>query len=216
MIHHRALSLFAAIAMVVMAACKNEKRIEHSDDNEICHLDKMLELDEELGKASMRCHAQNGRDTPVLYAHYLTKSARDEICTAEDVEDDRGAINCAPGPLLLSHGNSIDGTDREWKLTSLPDYFAWHLDDKSSVDEMIYIANANGFPIKSQSIKLENEHDSTLVLFPKTALTPGAKYYLYLVRKTPNNEEKQQWIQQQWIQLISTSASNEMVKETVR
>lgn len=168
---------------------------------EICHVDGDFELDEELEKAELRCHGPSNAHLPVLYAHYLGHQSSEELCTEDSILEPGGAISCAPGPVLLQHGNSVDAREREWVLPSLPDYFAWHLNGRTSIDEMIYIANANGFPIKSQSIKLENEHDATLVLFPKTALSPGAKYYLYLVRTTKDATQR-------WIQPITMMVSN--------
>ena len=203
-INHWAFLLISTGILLIMASCKPGLK-DNRLSEEICHLNGSLELDEELNKAALRCHRPNSGNAPVLYAHYLAPSTKVEICTDDLVEDSGGAINCAPGPVLLAHGNAVGNNDRDWILNGLPDYFAWHLDGKTSVDEMIYIANANGFPIRSQSIKLENAHESALVLFPKTVLAPGTKYYLYLVRTTASKTER-------WIQRIVTIAKNEAIQ----
>ncbi len=192
---HRALLIIGIINSLLIAACKPTPTTSNSD-NDTCAVSLGLELDEELSEAAMRCHTPETIDAPVLYAHYLAQSIQEEICAEDVAEYSQGAINCAPGPVLLAHGNSIDTQDRDWRLSALPDYFAWHLNGKAGGEELMYIANANGFPIKSQSVKLENGHESTLVLFPKTTLTPGARYYLYLVRES-----------RRWIQPIVTTAS---------
>lgn len=204
--NHWAFFVPAFTALLLAFGCNNGNKSGRSlSDEEMCHIDADTRMDDEFGRAAYSCNGNsNPNNLPVLYAHYLEKkTAREEMCVDEALEVLTGAINCAPGPVALEHGNSVDSGERDWILTALPDYFAWHLAGRTSVDESIYIANASGLPVKAQTIKLEHDNDSTLVLFPKTMLSPGTRYYIYLVRTTADSKT------QRWIQPIMMSASTD-------
>lgn len=188
-----ALPIFAMITSLCSTGCtKNLVSTPIAEDGQSL-LETTSNGEEELDKADFRCHGQDPSETPVLYAHFLEKSFQEEFCREDLLDSDLGAIECAPGPIFLKHQNAVDADAKEWVLPAVPDYFAWHLGRKASIDETIYIANANGFPIKSQTIKLENERDSTLVLFLKTSLAPRSRYYIYLVLNTPDSQKR--WLQ---------------------
>jgi len=127
---------------------------------------------------------------PLLSAHFLQQSLHQEICFEDVVYNSTNALSCAPGPFLIEGGSVVDVEENIWELSSTPDYLVWHLDNKNS-KESFYITNRQGFPIRAQTIKLQNEQDATMVLLPKNELVPGTKYYIYLIVE----ESKQTWIQ---------------------
>jgi|GEM_PF-6904800 len=135
---------------------------------------------------------------PNLYAHFFEQSLHKDICFEDVLYDKSGYLMCAPGPYLIDEGNVVDAAENEWQLSSTPDYFVWHLENRTSFDESFYITNQQGFPLKSQSLRLQNDKDATVVLLPKAALIPGAKYYVYLVVRTATKSEK-------WVQPITAS-----------
>ncbi|OPZ23687.1 MAG: hypothetical protein BWZ03_00420 [bacterium ADurb.BinA186] len=68
----------------------------------------------------------------------------------------------------------------------------WYsLEDITHYD--FYMTDQSGFPVKSQTIKINQEKDSLLVLLPKTKLEIGKTYYLYLVQKQETDQKT--WIQ---------------------
>jgi hypothetical protein len=156
--------------------------------------------DDNLYRVDITCQGQNDHYAPVLYAHFLEQGVKEELCSLDPLSEHAGVVSCAPGPILLAQGHAIDSLEKEWILPALPDYFAWHIDSPASVNETLYIANATGFPIKSQIVKLESDGVVIMVLFPKTNLLPGASYYLYLTLNSEGEEKR-------WIQPITTTAS---------
>lgn len=185
---------FGAISAMLSLACCRQAKISAEDLAElsdgVCLVEDTHGIDDELADAALLCH--RNYQGPILYAHFLAQAAQEELCSDEPPADSRGFITCAPGAVLLAN-NSVDAREKEWSLPAIPDYFAWHLKGKASVDEMMYIANAQGLPVKAQFIKLEKGNENILVLFPKTSLTPGTKYYLYLGKNAPDGPKK--WIQ---------------------
>ncbi|HXW53605.1 MAG TPA: hypothetical protein VEL47_05830 [Myxococcota bacterium] len=152
------------------------------------------------------CSPTKSNNAPNLYAHFFEQTLHQEICFADVIYDKSGALTCAPGPFLIENGSVIDLAENAWKLSSTPDYFVWHLENRHSLDESFYITNQQGFPLKSQSLRLQNEKDSTIVLLPKAPLLPGAKYYIYLVKKAAQKNYK-------WVQPIVTAAQSIKAKE---
>lgn len=147
----------------------------------------------ELKSMALTCQGQHAAGTPLLYAHFLEQSLKDDICFEDVVNNDNGELSCAPGPYLIEHRNVVHIKDKLWKMRAMPDYFVWHLDNQDASRGNIYITNQSGYPIKAQIIKLEGDGESTLVLFPKTTLSPGQYYYIYLT--VSNKDQEQQWIQ---------------------
>lgn len=148
------------------------------------------------------CGQKTNGKTPVLYAHFLEQTLNDKICFEDVLTNISGALNCAPGPFLFEQENAVDVNEKQWELKAMPDYFVWHLDNRELIDESFFITNQSGFPIRSQTLKLQNDKDSTVVLLPKTALTPGVNYYIYLVLTTKD-------ARQTWIQPIAAAAASQ-------
>lgn len=193
--------LRALLFCMLLPACT--RKIEPPpiiDDGSICNVDLK---DSHLSRAAAYCHALSLHDAPILYAHFLDARKHEPMSTEESVDRVNDTIDCAPTPVLLSEGHK-DVSGNSWQLQRSPDYFAWHLAARSSIDETIVIADTQGFPVKSQSVKLENELERTLVLMLNTQLASNTRYYLYLTMKTPTGPKR-------WIQPLTISSTG-MVK----
>lgn len=126
-----------------------------------------------------------------IYAHYIQQTMNDTVCFEDVISNQAGKVSCSPGPYL-TEGQALDQKNGKWTFKSTPDYFTWHL-GRDFADQNIYITNQNGFPIKSQVIRLQNKDEATLVLLPKAVLDEGSSYYIYLTFN--QNNSRQTWIQ---------------------
>jgi hypothetical protein len=160
----------------------------------------MDEEDPALSMFDSNCGGGKDQTTPVLYAHFLETTLKDEICFTDVITNKSGSINCAPGPFLIERKNTADMSEKQWTFNVMPDYFVWHLENQSFLDERFYITNQSGFPLRSQIIKLQNGNSATLVLFPKIDLAADTKYYIYLTTDTKDTKTT-------WIQPIAVNAS---------
>ncbi len=147
------------------------------------------------------CEGTRSNHAPNLYAHSLEQTLHMDICFEDVIYDKSGKLFCAPGPFPIEDGSIIDLAENAWKLSSTPDYFVWHLENRTSLDESFYITNQQGVPIKAQSFRLQNDKDATIVLMPKAPLVQGAKYYIYLIQKTAQKSYK-------WVQPIAATAQS--------
>jgi hypothetical protein len=162
-------------------SCK-KSTASFSSDEQSLEIKKENLLSSSLKRYS---HCPNGEKSTTIYAHFLEQSL-DNVCFEDIVSNQGGDISCSPGPYLVE-GSTIDKSGR-WNLDATPDYFIWHL-GLDSIDQNIYMTNQNGFPIKSQVIRLESADEATLVLLPKAALDKGSLYYIY---STLSQNDKQQ------------------------
>lgn len=153
------------------------------------------------------CRGQKGADVPVLYAHFLQQSLKDDICIEDIMANTGGRHFCAPGPFKIDNGSSIDFDEKQWTLDQMPDYFVWHLNPGDTTEENLLITNQNGFPIKSQTFKLQNDGETILVLLPnKKSITPSGRYFIYLTKNTKESSSM-------WIQPLSSVAANSSKKQ---
>jgi hypothetical protein len=190
---------WASMVLIFVMACQ-KKVINTNRDDEQCMEIGPPSTSFSLKRSSVGC-SENKAHQPLLSAHYLQQSLNQEICFEDVVYNSTSALNCAPGPFFIEGGSVIDVQENMWELSATPDYLVWHLEQKN-LEESFYITNRQGFPIRSQSIKLQNDHDATLVLLPKNELVPGVKYYIYLIVNTAQETQKT------WIQPITISAEN--------
>lgn len=162
-----------------------------------------LEIEQDpagLSIFSSNCNGtKSSDDLPILYAHFLGFTLKDDICFSDVVDNKDGVISCAPGPFLATQKNSLEGLE-QWTFATMPDYLVWHLEDESLLDERFYITNQTGFPLRAQIIKLQKDTTATLVLFPKMDLTLDTPYYIYMTTETKDAKKT-------WIQPIRISAS---------
>lgn len=182
---------WASCFFIFLMSCQKKIVTTHYD-NEQCMEISSSSTSFSLKRASVGCN-ENKAHQPLLSAHFLQQSLNQEICFEDVVYNSTSALNCAPGPFLIEGGSVIDVEENMWELIGTPDYLVWHLEQKN-LEESFYITNRQGFPIRAQSIKLQNDHDATIVLLPKNELVPGTKYYIYLVLNTAT-ETKKTWIQ---------------------
>lgn len=139
------------------------------------------------------CRDNHNKDFPAIYAHYLAQSFPHDTQLQDILANDIGMLECAPGPFLFERGNEIDSLEKRWKLKGTPNYFVLHLESNKITDESFYIANQNGFPLRCQYYKLQQDGSSTLVLLPKVDMEPGQVYFLYLILN--ENNARRTWIQ---------------------
>ncbi|MCA9508029.1 MAG: hypothetical protein KC505_06395 [Myxococcales bacterium] len=122
-------------------------------------------------------------DTPFLLASFSGQTAKNLNISLETILSNTSeSVLCPPGPFLVDGAFSADSFEAKWKLKAEPDYFLWYMPTNSSHYDF-YLTDQNGFPLKSQSIKLEHNKDSLLVLFPKATLERAKTYFLYLKQK---------------------------------
>lgn len=155
--------------------------------------EQSLEIHREnlLQKSLRRSSADSTLKNTAIYAHFIPQTLSDEVCFEDVFNNQDGEMSTSPGPYR-SAGGTLDPSNAPWKLLTTPDYFVWHL-SPDSLDQDIYITNQNGFPIKSQVIRLQNDDEATMVLLPKAVLDNGSTYYIYLTFN--ENQDKQTWIQ---------------------
>lgn len=161
-----------------------------------------LEIEQDpagLSVFASNCNGSKNTDSPLLYAHFLETTLKDDICFSDVVDNKDGVISCAPGPFLAEQNNSLEALE-QWTFAAMPDYLVWHLEDQSLLDERFYITNQTGFPLRAQIIKLQKDTTATLVLFPKMDLTLDTTYYIYMTTETKDAKKT-------WIQPIRLSAS---------
>lgn len=138
-----------------------------------------------------KCRDEHG--FPIVYGHYLSQSLQEGTLLEDLLVNDIGRLECAPGPYSLERYSEIDSIDKQWQLDAIPNYFIVHVDAGKFSDESFYLATQNGFPIHCQYYKLEQRDMATLVLLPKTKLSPGQPYFLYLTLNEDN--KRKTWIQ---------------------
>lgn len=186
------------IVSIIVSSCKGPEPKAALPDQGECTLASEQAL-ASYKRLFPSCTGNKPTNAPNLYAHFLEQSLNDELCFEDVLSNKSGGFHCSPGPFLIEGGGVVDLVENEWKLSSTPDYFVWHLDNNAATDEHFYITNQQGFPIKSQAIRLQNDEDATMVLLP-SALAPGVKYYIYLTVNSPDSRKI-------WIQPITTTVS---------
>lgn len=139
--------------------------------------------------------------SPFLFGQFIDPARRNAELSIKDIFSPHSVPPlCPPGPFLIDGSSAVDIQEKKWTFSSTPDYFLWYsLDDITDYD--FYLTDQGGFPVKSQSIKLNQEKDSLLVLLPKAKLEVGKTYYLYLVQRFETNKKT-------WIQPLGLVASN--------
>lgn len=177
-----------------------------SEDKESCF--EASPNDQPLAMFRANCPGDKEPSSPILYAHFLQTTLKDDIAFDDVIDNRNGTINCAPGPFALGEKDP-ETKENAWSFLHTPDYFVWHIENQSLLDVRFNITNQGGFPLRSQVIKLKTVSSSSLVLFLKTDLIPNSTYYLYLTTKSENSEKT-------WIQPISVSTSQSINKNNPR
>lgn len=141
------------------------------------------------------CKKPGLKGAPLLFGDFLHQTIGTP--KVEDIlQSPRNRATCAPGPFKLDRQTFIDGSDT-WNLTEVPNFFVWQTHGATG-EHHFFLANKYGFPLRSQALKVEEKHGSTLILVPKDPLKPGLTYYLYLKEQGPTQRET-------WIQPIKAS-----------
>lgn len=156
--------------------------------------EQSLEINQEsMASASLKNFASGCLDEKkiTIKAHFLEQTMNEALCFEDVIRDQSSSMSCSPGPYL-NKGRASDKNGDVWELRSTPDYFSWHQSTNFPYQNFV-ITNEKGFPIKSQVIRLQNEAETALVLFPKAVLNEGSTYYMYI--RLEQDGARQTWIQ---------------------
>jgi hypothetical protein len=183
--------LYVSLASVY-PACRQCPKSPEPAANEFQEQGQSLASERLLDYLPKNCRSDKN-DIPLLFGHYFNSAPADAELSIKDILANKNAeLVCPPGPFLVDGNHAVDIDEKKWALSNLPDYFLWYTPANPEHYEF-YLTTQNGFPLKAQSLKLNQEQDSLLVLLPKNKLESGKTYYLYLVQKS--GQSKQTWIQ---------------------
>lgn len=192
------------VLMLLWATCGCKRKAEIP--NELATPPSLGDLDASIVASRSNCIGQKDSSTPILFAHFLETSLKDNVQYSDILENKIGAIDCAPGPFALEQKKLLEMPENVWTFSRMPAYFVWDVGNQTSSDAGFLITNQAGFPLGAQvNIRVQKNKDSLLILLPKTNLSLDTTYYLYLTMET------KQGTTTTWIQPIMIPGSDQEI-----
>lgn len=178
-------SLFFFVATV---SCKSKaKSISDTDAVEQSLLSKQ-EIEDFV--CSQQKHDSVIKSPPLLEAHFFVQSFDAKLELQDLFFNLQTDKEKAPSPIPVKKSSVGSGP---WILSVTPDFFLWQINVKHDYNQSFYITGKDGFPLQSKTIKLKNDHGSSLVLLLNSSLKPNTQYYIYMIFSENNKRKK--WVQ---------------------